>query len=64
METIGWATSFSQSLQPSFVGGALFRKGLWGDRVTRPTNWETYPEMTRSVEQASDHAAAFIELNI
>jgi len=54
----------SQSLQPFFTGGALFRKGLWGGRVTRPTNWDTYPEMTRSVEQASDHAVAFIDLNI
>src|SRR5213078_3825777 len=43
----------SKSLQPSFTGGGLFRKGLWGGRVTRPTDWETYPEMTRSVEQAS-----------
>ena len=41
-----------------------FRAGLWGDRVTRPTAWETYPEMTRSVEQASDHSAVFIELDI
>jgi len=54
----------SQSLQPLFAGGALFRKGLWGGRVTRPTDWETYPEMTKSVEQASDHAAVFVELNI
>jgi endonuclease/exonuclease/phosphatase family metal-dependent hydrolase len=54
----------SKSLKPSFTGGGLFRKGLWGDRVTRPTAWETYDEMTRSVEQASDHAAVFVELNI
>jgi endonuclease/exonuclease/phosphatase family metal-dependent hydrolase len=54
----------SKSLETSFGGGAVFRKGLWGDRVTRPTAWETYPEMTRSVEQASDHSAVFIELDI
>jgi endonuclease/exonuclease/phosphatase family metal-dependent hydrolase len=54
----------SESLQPFFTGGGLFRKGLWGGRVTRPTNWDTYPEMTRSVEQASDHAVAFIDLDI
>lgn len=54
----------SQSLQPFFTGGGLFRKGLWGSRVTRPTNWDTYPQMTASVEQASDHAAAFVDLNI
>ena len=57
----------SQSLQASFTGGGLFRKGLWGSRVTRPpvaTHWQTYPEMTASVEQASDHAAAFVDLDI
>ena len=54
----------SQSLQPFFTGGGLFRKGLWGSRVSRPTNWETYEEMTRSVEQASDHSVAFVDLNI
>jgi endonuclease/exonuclease/phosphatase family metal-dependent hydrolase len=54
----------SQSLQPFFTGGGLFRKGLWGNRVSRPTNWETYEEMTRSVEQASDHAVAFVDLNL
>ena len=54
----------SQSLQPSYQGGGLFRKGVWGSRVTRPTNWETYPEMEESVHQASDHAAAFVDLDI
>ncbi len=54
----------SQSLEPLFTGGGLFRKGLWGDRVTRPTNWVTYPEMAASVEQASDHSLAFVDLNI
>lgn len=54
----------SQSLQQGFSGGGLFRKGLWGSRVTRPTNWETYPEMSASVEQASDHSLAFVDLNI
>lgn len=54
----------SKSLETSFHGGGLFRKGLWGGRVTRPTNWDTFPEMTSSVEQASDHSAAFIDLDI
>src|SRR5574341_173468 len=53
----------SQGLVPSFDNGGLFRKGLWGDRKTRPTDWETYPEMTRSVEQASDHSAIFVGLD-
>ena len=54
----------SNSLQPSFSRGALFRKGLWGSRKTRPDDWPTYNEMTESVEQASDHAAVYVELNI
>ena len=45
-------------------GGGLFRKGLWGSRKTRPDKWATYPEMTEAVEQASDHAAVYVELNI
>ena len=54
----------SESLRQQFRGGGLFRKGLWGSRITRPTNWQTYPEMTQSVHQASDHAVAFVELDI
>jgi endonuclease/exonuclease/phosphatase family metal-dependent hydrolase len=54
----------SQSLQPFYASGGLFRKGLWGGRVSRPTNWQTYPQMTASIEQASDHSAAFVELNL
>ncbi|MHC4570894.1 MAG: endonuclease/exonuclease/phosphatase family protein [Planctomycetota bacterium] len=54
----------SQSLQPSFTGGGVFREGLWGTRVTRPTNWATYPDMTQSSGQASDHAAVFVDLDI
>jgi len=54
----------SKSLEASVIGGAVFRKGLWGDRITRPTAWETYPEITRSVEQASDHGAVYVDLNI
>jgi hypothetical protein len=54
----------SKSLQPNFAGGGVFRKGLWGSRVTRPTAWDTYPDMTESLQQASDHAAVFVDLNI
>ncbi len=54
----------SRSLLPSFAGGGVFRKGLWGGRVTRPTDWDTYPEMTNGSQQASDHAAVFVDLNI
>jgi endonuclease/exonuclease/phosphatase family metal-dependent hydrolase len=54
----------SQSLVPQFRGGVVFRKGLWGSRSTRPTNWDTYSEMTASIEQASDHAAVYVDLDI
>ena len=54
----------SQSLQPFVTGGGVFRCGLWGTRKTRPTNWLTYPEMTEGVEQASDHAAVYVDLNL
>lgn len=54
----------SQSLIPHFQGGLIFREGLWGTRQSRPTAWQTYPEMQRSEDQASDHALVYIDLNI
>jgi endonuclease/exonuclease/phosphatase family metal-dependent hydrolase len=54
----------SQSLLPNFTGGGVFRNGLWGSRVTRPTEWITYPDITKSEEQASDHGAVFVDLSI
>jgi hypothetical protein len=37
---------------------------LSGTRETRPTARETYPEMQNGDQQASDHAAVFIDLDI
>lgn len=54
----------SSSLQRRFRGGHVFRKGLWGTRSTRPTDWETYPEITGHHQQASDHAAVVVELDL
>ena len=54
----------SQSLVPAFNGGEILREGLWGTRVTRPTDWETYPEIEDGNQQASDHAAVAIDLNV
>lgn len=54
----------SQTLVPAFRGGAIFRKGLWGTRKTRPDAWETYPEMATGDQQASDHAAVYVDLDI
>jgi endonuclease/exonuclease/phosphatase family metal-dependent hydrolase len=54
----------SRSLESKFRSGHLFRKGLWGTRETRPTDWETYPEMANHNQQASDHAALVVELDL
>ncbi|NJK87878.1 MAG: endonuclease/exonuclease/phosphatase family protein [Bacteroidales bacterium] len=54
----------SKSLENKFSGGKVFRKGLWGSRVTRPDMWEIYHEINESYEQASDHSALFIDLDI
>ncbi len=54
----------SKSLRDHYRGGGLFRKGLWGDRVSRPDDWETYPEMNQSFDQASDHALIYVDLDI
>lgn len=54
----------SSSLQRRFTTGHVFRKGLWGTRTTRPTDWETYPEITGQRQQASDHAALVVELDL
>jgi hypothetical protein len=53
----------SKGLVPFCTGGGVFRKGLWGSRETRPDKWLTYPEITKSSEGASDHAAVFIDLD-
>jgi hypothetical protein len=42
----------------------LFRKDLGGRRSMSPDDWEIYPEMTISVEYASDHAAVFIDVDM
>jgi len=51
-------------LVPAFAGGGLFRQGLWGSRTTRPTAWATFPEMKNGNQQASDHAAVFLDLTL
>lgn len=54
----------SKSLLPHFKGGKVFRSGLWGKRKSRPDAWEVYPEIENGQEQASDHAALCIDLDI
>ncbi len=40
----------------------VFRKGVWGGK--NGDLFEHFPEMTKSVHAASDHAALFVDLNI
>src|SRR5262249_35303961 len=54
----------SRSLESAFQGGSVFRNGLWGNRNTRATLWETYPELQNHEQQASDHAAVYVDLNL
>jgi endonuclease/exonuclease/phosphatase family metal-dependent hydrolase len=54
----------SHGLAARFQGGHLFRKGLWGSRKSRPDKWEVYPELTDHGDQASDHAAVVVELDV
>lgn len=54
----------TKGLVPAVTGGGLFRQGLWGSRKTRPTAWDTYPDMADGHQQASDHAAVFIDLTL
>ncbi len=68
-DSCGWSNRLdyiliSKGLEDKLKGGGVFRNGLWGTRKTRPTKWTTYPEITESSEQASDHAAVFVELDI
>ena len=54
----------STSLQQKFSGARCSARDSGASRKTRPDDWATYPDMTESVEQASDHAAVYVELNI
>lgn len=42
----------------------LSKGAVGGRRATRPTTWATYPEMTNGHQQASDHAAVFLDLRL
>ena len=57
---IGW--TFFQSLEASFTGGGLFRKGLWGGRITRPDDWELIRD--DNLCRASVDHSAFVDLNV
>jgi endonuclease/exonuclease/phosphatase family metal-dependent hydrolase len=42
--------------------GGVFRRGMWPG--SRPRRWETYAELTRPEEAASDHAAIWVDLDL
>jgi endonuclease/exonuclease/phosphatase family metal-dependent hydrolase len=52
----------SPALFNSVHTGGIFRKGVWGG--TNGTLFPHYPEMTRSIHAASDHAAIWAEINL
>ena len=52
----------SPPLWAKVVGGGIFRLGVWGG--VNGTLFPHYPSMTRKVEQASDHAAIYADINL
>jgi endonuclease/exonuclease/phosphatase family metal-dependent hydrolase len=52
----------SPALWQSVTGGGVLRKGVWGG--TNGTLFPHYPEMTRAVQAASDHAAIWADLAV
>jgi len=54
----------SPALFAKVTGGAVFRKGVWGENKNPPTKWQIYPTITESVHAASDHAAIYADLDI
>jgi endonuclease/exonuclease/phosphatase family metal-dependent hydrolase len=53
-------------LSPELFGrvtkAGVFRKGVWGG--VNGTLFEHYPEMTKEIHSASDHAALFVDLDV
>jgi endonuclease/exonuclease/phosphatase family metal-dependent hydrolase len=56
----------SPELAAKVTGGGIFRGGLWGTptNVNPPRDWDIFPEITRAVQAASDHAAVSIDLDL
>lgn len=44
------------------TGGTVYRMGAWGGK--NGTLWPHFPTLTKSVEAASDHAAAYVDLDL
>ncbi|WP_210453326.1 endonuclease/exonuclease/phosphatase family protein [Pantoea ananatis] len=52
----------SPALWKKVEKGGVWRKGMWPG--VRPVKWETYPELKKEVNAASDHAAVWVDLKI
>lgn len=50
----------SPALWQKVEKGGVWRKGMWPG--VRPVKWETYPELKKPVNAASDHAAVWVDL--
>jgi len=52
----------SPALFAKATAGGVFRKGMWPG--VRPRKWDAYPEITRPIEAASDHAALWVDVDL
>lgn len=52
----------SPALYAKVQAGGVWRQGLWPG--VRPVRWPRYPELTQPVHAASDHAAAWVDLDL
>jgi endonuclease/exonuclease/phosphatase family metal-dependent hydrolase len=54
----------SPQLFKKVQGGAVFRKGVWGENKNPPKKWEIYDTITAPVQAASDHAAIYADVDV
>jgi hypothetical protein len=54
----------SPTIFAKVTGGAVFRKGVWGENTNPPKKWQIYPTITKAVHAASDHAAVYADIDI
>jgi Endonuclease/Exonuclease/phosphatase family len=52
----------SPALFQKTTGGEIFRMGVWGGK--NGTLFPHFPEITKAIEAASDHAAIVAEINL
>ncbi|MBK8985688.1 MAG: endonuclease/exonuclease/phosphatase family protein [Chloroflexi bacterium] len=52
----------SPALFEHVQGGGVFRKGMWPG--VKPKRWDTYPELCKRNDAASDHAAIWVDIDV